>query len=232
MNFVLKTPEKLIFRTEMNYSLLNAIRRSVEEVSTLAIEDVEIFKNDSALYDEVLAHRLGLIPIKTESKMNSKTAIQLTLKKTGPCTVYSGDFKGDAVIPFKEIPLTILGKEQEIEIIATASMGTGLYHTKHVPGLLYYRNLFEVKTGNVKIDSIVQQQKGAISAEKKGSKWVCDLNDAQADEIKSLDAEAIQESKEMIVIVESFGLLDADKILIKAGEQLQKNLELFEAAVK
>ncbi len=232
MTFILKTPEKLIFRTDMNYSLLNAVRRSVEEISTLAIEDVEIFKNDSALYDEVLAHRLGLIPLKTDSKMNSKTSVELKLKKSGPCTVYSGDFKGDVNIPFKEIPLTILGNEQEIEITATAVMGNGLYHTKYVPGLIYYRNLFEIKTGNVKIDSIVQQQKGVIAPEKKGTKWICDLNDAQADEIKSFDVEAIQESKEMLLFVESFGLLDAEKILIKAGEQLQKNLDLFEASVK
>ena len=177
---ILNTPEKIILRTDMNYSLLNAIRRSVEEIPTLAIEDVEIFKNDSALYDEVLAHRLGLIPLKTEAKMSGKTAVELSLKKTGPCTVYSGDFKGDATIPFKEIPLTILGKDHEIEIVATASIGNGLYHTKHVPGLMYYKNLFEVKSGNVKIDSIVQQQKGVIAPEKKGSKWVCDLNDAQA----------------------------------------------------
>ncbi|MGV8142480.1 MAG: hypothetical protein ACP5NS_02475 [Candidatus Pacearchaeota archaeon] len=232
MNIILKNPDKLIFRTDMNYSLLNAIRRSVEEIPTLAIEDVEIFKNDSALYDEVLAHRLGLIPIKTDSKAGAKTTATFNLKKTGPCTVYSGDFKGDVTMPFKEIPLTILGKEQEIEIVATAVMGKGTYHTKHVPGLLYYRNLFEVKTGNVKIDSIVQQQKGAIAPEKKGGKWICDLNDSQADEIKSLDLESIAESKEMIVFVESFGMLEADKILIKAGEQLQKNLELFEELVK
>ena len=232
MATILNTPEKIILRTDMNYSLLNAIRRSVEEISTLAIEDVEIFKNDSALYDEVLAHRLGLIPLKTESKMSGKTSIELSLKKTGPCTVYSGDFKGDVTIPFKEIPLTILGKDHEIEIVATASMGNGLYHTKHVPGLVYYRNLFEVKGGNVKIDSIVQQQKGVITPEKKASKWICDLNDAQADEIRSLDSDALHESNEMLLFVESFGMMDADKILMRACEQLQKNLELFEVAVK
>ena len=232
MATILNTPEKIILRTDMNYSLLNAIRRSVEEISTLAIEDVEIFKNDSALYDEVLAHRLGLIPLKTESKMSGKTSIELSLKKTGPCTVYSGDFKGDVTIPFKEIPLTILGKDHEIEIVATASMGNGLYHTKHVPGLVYYRNLFEVKGGNVKIDSIVQQQKGVITPEKKASKWICDLNDAQADEIRSLDSDSLHESNEMLLFVESFGMMDADKILMRAGEQLQKNLELFEASVK
>src|SRR3989344_1445752 len=106
MDIISKTPEKMVFRTGMNYSLLNAIRRSVEEIPTLAIEDVEIFKNDSALYDEILAHRIGLVPLKTDSKMNSKTSVELSLKKAGPCTVYSGDFKGDAKIVYDAIPLT------------------------------------------------------------------------------------------------------------------------------
>lgn len=232
MNIILKNPEKLILRTEMNYTLLNSLRRSVEEIQTLAIDDVEIFKNDSALYDEVFAHRLGLIPLKTDSKMNSKTSIELSLKKMGPCTVYSGDFKGDVIIPYKEIPITILGNEQEIEVIATATMNNGLYHTKHVPGLMYYRNLFDVKTGNVKIDSIVQQQMGDFAPEKTGNKWVCDLNDAQADEIKSLDSDSITERKEFLVFVESFGLMEAEKIFLKAAEQFQKNLETFEVSLK
>ena len=70
MEMISKTPEKIVFRTDANYSILNAIRRSVEEVPTLAIDEVEIFKNDSALYDEVLAHRIGLVPLKTESKVS------------------------------------------------------------------------------------------------------------------------------------------------------------------
>ncbi len=232
MNIILKNPDKLILRTEMNYTLLNSLRRSVEEIQTLAIDDVEIFKNDSALYDEVFAHRLGLIPLKTDSKMNSKTSVELSLKKMGPCTVYSGDFKGDVTIPFKEIPITLLGKEQEIEVIATATMNNGLYHTKHVPGLMYYRNLFEVKSGNVKIDSIVQQQMGDFTPEKTGNKWVCDLSDSQADEIKSLDSESINERKEFLVFIESFGLMEAEKIFLKAAEQFQKNLEMFEVSLK
>ena len=45
----------------------NTIRRMIlEEVPTLAVEDVEIKENNSALYDEMVALRLGLIPIKTD----------------------------------------------------------------------------------------------------------------------------------------------------------------------
>ena len=232
MEIISKTPEKLVFRTDANYSLLNAIRRSVEEVPTLAIDEVEIFKNDSALYDEVLAHRIGLVPLKTESKMSGKTSIELTLKKVGPCTVYSGDFKGEDLIVYDKIPLTILEKDQEIEIVATATLGSGLIHTKYVPGLVYYRLLYEVKTGNAKIDSIVQTVCGEINPDKKGTKWICDLSDAQADEIKELDKDSIKDSSELLLIVESFGMMDAAKIFIRAIDTLSKNLDVFGESVK
>lgn len=232
MEILLKTPEKLIFRTELNYSLLNAIRRSVEEIPTLAIDDVEIFKNDSALYDEVLAHRLGLVPLKTDSKMSGKTAIDFKLKKTGPCIVYSRDLKGDAKIIYDKIPLTLLEKDQEVEIVATAILGTGLSHTKHVPGLVYYRHLSEVKSGNEKIDAIAQSARGVMKPEKRGSKWICDLTDAQADEIKSTDKDSISDSTDMLVFIESFGVLDADKIFTKALEVLRENVESFEQSLK
>jgi DNA-directed RNA polymerase subunit D len=45
----------------------NGFRRAmIGEVPTLAIEDVRIYDNTSAFFDEMLAHRLGLIPIKTD----------------------------------------------------------------------------------------------------------------------------------------------------------------------
>ncbi|KAK5677826.1 DNA-directed RNA polymerase core subunit rpc40 [Elasticomyces elasticus] len=45
-------------------SIANAFRRiMLAEIPTLAIEDVFIFDNTSIIQDEVLAHRLGLIPL-------------------------------------------------------------------------------------------------------------------------------------------------------------------------
>ena len=72
--------ERVILRINSNEPLANAIRRSISEVPTLAIDEVEIYKNDSALFDEVLAHRLGLLPLKTEKSMTGKTKIDLCLK--------------------------------------------------------------------------------------------------------------------------------------------------------
>ncbi|KAL0257516.1 DNA-directed RNA polymerase core subunit rpc40 [Diplodia seriata] len=46
-------------------AIANAFRRiMIAELPTLAIEDVYIIKNTSIIQDEVLAHRLGLIPLK------------------------------------------------------------------------------------------------------------------------------------------------------------------------
>ena len=48
-------------------AFVNAVRRAIlENVPTMAIEDVELRKNTAVLYDEVIAHRLGLLPLTTD----------------------------------------------------------------------------------------------------------------------------------------------------------------------
>ena len=231
MQVVSKTPERIIVRAEMNYSLANAVRRSIDEVQTLAIDEVEFFKNDSALYDEYLAHRIGLVPLKTEAKMGAKTSVDLKIKKSGPCTIYSGDLEGNAKVVYKNMPLTILEKGQEIELVATAKLGTGLEHTKYVPGLGYYRSIIEVKSTH-EIDKIVQESNSSIKPEKKGNRWLCDLNEAEIDEIIKIDKEAVKDTNEILFFVESFGQMDAETILTNAIEVLDDNLEAFEKALK
>jgi DNA-directed RNA polymerase alpha subunit len=227
MQIISKTPERIVARTTASYNLINAVRRSVEEVNTLAIDDVEITKNDSALYDEIVAHRLGLVPLKTESKATLKTTAELTLKKSGPGFVYSGDLRGDVAVVYPGIPLTFLEVGQEIEIVATANMGNGVQHAKYTPGLLYYRHLLQVDAGNAKIDGIVQTIKGVVKPEKKGGTWICDLTDAQADEVRAINKDAVHDADELLVFVESFGHLDAEKIFLKAIESLRENIEQF-----
>ena len=155
MEVIGNTKEKLVLKINANESLANSIRRSLSEVPTLAIDEVEIFSNDSALYDEMLALRLGLVPLKTERGMSQKTKIDLKLTKKGPCTVYAEDLRGQAEVVYPKIPITILGEGHKLELVATAILGKGIEHAKYLPGLCYYRNILEVNSGSG-IDQIIQ----------------------------------------------------------------------------
>src|SRR3989344_1239063 len=54
---------------DTNVVFANTLRRlMIDEVPTMAIEEIEFSKNNSILYDELIAHRLGLTPLKTDLK--------------------------------------------------------------------------------------------------------------------------------------------------------------------
>ena len=53
----------------IDVSLANALRRiMIAEVPTVAIESVYMWNNTSVMHDEVLSHRLGLIPIMVDPR--------------------------------------------------------------------------------------------------------------------------------------------------------------------
>ena len=159
-----KGNEKISFNTDMSVSLSNAIRRSANSIPIMAIDSLEISKNDSALYDEIIAHRAGLVPLKNEKlKLPSecdcgkedgcgKCSIKLKLSAVGPCTVYSTDMTPKGEVIYK-MPLTILDKEQELEFVATAKMGTGLSHSKFTPGLMFHKYVEDIAVNSERIQS-------------------------------------------------------------------------------
>ncbi|EGC30994.1 RNA polymerase III subunit [Dictyostelium purpureum] len=70
INILSEKPYELVFEMMgVDAPIANAIRRIlISEVPTMAIEKVYIINNTSILQDEVLAHRLGLIPIKVDPR--------------------------------------------------------------------------------------------------------------------------------------------------------------------
>jgi hypothetical protein len=129
-------------------------------------------------------------------------------------------------------PLTLLEKDQEIEVIATARLGKGSDHEKYTPGLCYYRHLYEVSSKNSHVEKLVSQSRGLVKPEKGKDGIVCDLNESIVEEITQLDAQALKQSKEILFIVESFGQLPAKEIVLRALRVLGDNVEAFEKAFK
>jgi DNA-directed RNA polymerase subunit D len=125
----------------------------ISEVPSMAIEDVFIYENSSTMHDEVLAHRLGLIPLKTDlnsyvlpekceckSEMgcNKCRAIAtLDVEAKGMVrTVYSGDLKFDdpAIAPVSDrIPIIKLVPGQKLKLEAHAKLGIAKNHAKWQP---------------------------------------------------------------------------------------------------
>jgi DNA-directed RNA polymerase subunit D len=140
----------------------NAFRRAmIGEVPTLAIEDVRIYDNTSAFFDEMLAHRLGLIPIKTDLSTYSTQEnctcggagctgcmVTFTLSVEGPKTVLSSDLipqDPKATPVYDNIPIVKLTKGQKLVVEARAILNTGREHAKWQPTLVCgFKNYPEV----------------------------------------------------------------------------------------
>ncbi|MFA4877888.1 MAG: DNA-directed RNA polymerase subunit D [Methanoregula sp.] len=136
----------------------NAMRRAmIGEVPTLAIEDVRIYDNTSALFDEMLAHRIGLIPLTTDLSSYTTQATcscggagcpactsTYTLSVEGPRTVMSSDLIPQdprAAPVYDNIPIVKLTKGQKLVIEARAVLNTGRIHAKWQPTLVCgYKN--------------------------------------------------------------------------------------------
>ncbi|MFP4002087.1 MAG: DNA-directed RNA polymerase subunit D [Thermoplasmata archaeon] len=151
--------------SDTNPPMANALRRVlVADIPKLAIEDVEFhlgtiggdedekeYESAAPLFDEIIAHRLGMLPIPTDLELFSyrdecqecggegcpNCTVIYSLNKKGPCTVYSGD-----LIPVGEndlrpvddlIPIVKLNEDQALLMYATAELGTAKEHAKWQP---------------------------------------------------------------------------------------------------
>lgn len=130
----------------------NTLRRAmIGEVPTLAIEDVRIYDNNSALFDEILAHRLALIPLKTDLRTYvpkekcscsgvgcPSCSATYTLSVEGPKMIYSNDLipQDPTTAPVSDnIPIVKLTEDQKIVLEAHAFINTGKEHAKWQPTL-------------------------------------------------------------------------------------------------
>ena len=139
-------------------AMANALRRTMlQDIPKMAIDKVDFhlgpimqddkeYESVTSLFDEIIAHRLGLVPVPTTDQFTFQKdcscggvgcpgcSIMYSLNKVGPGTVLSGDLLplGDSTLKVKDefIPIVELTDSQAVLIYATAVMGTAKQHVK------------------------------------------------------------------------------------------------------
>lgn len=178
---------------------VNALRRlSISEVPTFAIDDIVILENSSVMHDEAVAHRLGLIPLRTDLKKfnlpnncdcksalgctNCRVLLQLDAEakdKTKIITTSELISEDEFVKPVnQDIPIITLAPGQKMKFEAYARLGLGKDHAKW--------------------------QAATISVVKYG-----------------------EDENEIYLTIESNGALTAEEIVIAAVEKLNSNIKEF-----
>ena len=180
---------------------VNALRRlSISQVPTFAIDDVVILENSSVMHDEAVAHRLGLIPLRTDLKRfvmpdlceckstlgcsNCRVLLVLdaeSLEKTKVITTADLISEDEVVRPVsKEIPIVSLAPGQKLKFEAYARLGTGKNHAKWQP-----TSVAVVKDSKDEDDSVlVIESNGSLTPEE----IVLEASKILGSKIKELDS--------------------------------------------
>lgn len=126
---------------------VNSLRRiMLSELPKLAVDDVVIYDNTSALFDEIIAHRLSMVPIPTDLSLLTfrdkcvckgkgcpNCTVRYTLSKEGEGAVLSGDLQPAEkswAITEDKIPIVNLYGEQRLILEVEAVLGRGRDHAK------------------------------------------------------------------------------------------------------
>ena len=237
MKKIEKTGSQIIFTAEIDETIANSIRRYINQIPVLAVDEVEISKNDSALYDETVAHRIGLIPLKMEGAVAKKPRkLKLDVKKEG--MVYSRELKGSPAVVYKNIPITLLNNNQELKLAATVKAGKGSEHSKFSPGLMFYRNVAEIIIDKEFYEEIRKVCPGAEILEKGDKIIITDNKKREIADVcegianKNKKKAEINPTSELIITVESFGQISVEGIFKKSMETLKKDLASVAKEIK
>jgi DNA-directed RNA polymerase II subunit RPB3 len=173
--------------TKTDTSVANALRRvMIAEVPTMAIDLVEVENNTSVLHDEFIAHRLGLIPLRSAkvdrfnytrdcncSDRCPECSVVLTLNVAcmdqNELDVTSNDLRSDDpdVVPVDQdqpdkagILIAKLRRGQEIKLKAIAKKGVAKEHAKWSPSCgTTYAFEPDIRINSEAVDMLDERQK-------------------------------------------------------------------------
>jgi len=257
LKIIQKKGDRLTFVLEDSTpAFANALRRIMtSEVPTMAMDWVEMRENNSALFDEVITHRLGMIPLEfdpkkfnladdceCEGKGCTLCQVVFALEKTGPATVYSSDMKSSnkEVKPTSpDFPIVELLKGHRIKFEAVARLGMGIRHAKFQAANVSYQYYPELKLSPNAAHRDIEKgvkacPKGALSM--RGSKPSLDpelctfSKSCESASGGAIKVEGVPTS--FIFRVESVSGLDPEYIVQKAAEVLESKAEEFKKGLK
>lgn len=217
----------------------NGIRRAIlADVPTLSIDTVRFVENSSVMFDEVLAHRLGMVPLTTpEGEFEEGDVVTLALDVEGPGTAYSGDLvSSDPLVEpaDKNVPLIDLKENQRLELEAEAVIGVGRDHAKHQGGVAVgYRHLqtvtvegdaaeYEDEEPQI-IRGVIEEDGELVPTEEFGN----DLTERYPG--KEVVVEDVPEA--FVFHVESDGSMPVEELVLRAVGTLADRADELEAAV-
>ena len=238
-------------------SFAGSLRRiMISEVPTMAIEWVDFIKNDSAMADEVLANRIGQIPLtydmkaynlpkdcKCGGKGCSRCQVKLALKKKGPAMVYSDDLKSSdkSVAPSIEKVLLIeLFEGEELQFNAIAQLGLGRDHAKWQGAIVGYKNLPSIKINTINKKDLEEFVKSCPRDVFKISNETlvitdpvrCNLCKKCVEISKTNEIEVTPIEDSLIFDVESVSGLDVEDVVLLAAKTLGDKMKEFRKALK
>ena len=231
-----------LLATGTHPQFVNALRRlAMSSVPVLAVENVSIYRNDSVLFDEYIASRLGQLPLKTGKLFKKGECAKLVLHEKGPKVVVSGDIspKSSGVeVMDKDIPIVTLGEGQEIKMEMEAIMDSGSEHVKWQPAIISYNELPEIKTRDEKVKNA---QKIADNCPKKvlevrAGKLVlkdpygCTLC-GYCEDLSDGHVELTASQSSFVVNIESLGQKSVKETLGEAADVLKDKASEFQSEV-
>ncbi|MCC7553445.1 MAG: DNA-directed RNA polymerase subunit D [Methanobacteriaceae archaeon] len=248
--------ELVLIIRDAEIPFVNAIRRSaMMSVPKIAIEDVNIIRNDSSMFNEVLAHRLGLTPLVSSLKhvegmaladecdcndFCPKCGVAFSLNAVGPKEVYSKDLiSSDSKIKpvYDTIPLVKLKEGEELKIEAVAKLGLGKDHAKWMPTTVCaYKQYPEITFNeNVEIDYDCADAcpRGILKGDRRSKKIkILDIEDCSM--CKSCVRASVNnyinvgyQENNFIFKIETDGSMTPKEVLLKACDELGEKSDKF-----
>ena len=239
----------------VDVAFANALRRTMlTRLPSMAIDEVLILENTSVMYDEMLAHRLGLIPLTTvledynlpeecdcEGKGCSLCQCTLTLEVEADKEdkiVYSRDLSSQdpKVVPASgDIPLVKLAPRQRLIIETYAKLGKGVDNAKFQPvATVAYKYVPVVTVDKSKCDQcgdcVEVCAKNILKLEDDTiatqNTLDCSLCEACVEECESGAITIDTKKNSFLFKVESTGALPPEKIVEKAAELLMERIQV------